>query len=326
MGTKMRIQNANVHISSFVKEGEQFYIGLLFEDFVKCNVLSKYNLPTFFSNGNSYIPSGKGPATKVNVNGKYVRKQPEEKVEKLVHINYDRKDGIHIEYDRIYNVFAKDLLHKYNISLTFHTNKHGQNIVTTDRLVYDTSENSNIKNTHAINVFCEIFNDYEVFTSEFEPAIHFNKRFEKELLPHGTLKDDETFDEIVRVSGHYCKNEADQKAFQKRLHILKGYDPDIRGKGPNNFYGYIVFGFSNLDIVLLESMYSENATYVFKLEDYENNIIKDKQTLKDEKKFLKRFCHYDNWETKIKSFLNKKNEENKNLIPFAGRNIIAPIA
>ena len=87
------------------------------------------------------------------------------------------------------------------------------------------------------------------------------------------------------------------------MHILKEYEPDIRGKGPSNFFGYIVFGFTDLDIVILETMYSDNATYIFKASDYEQNAIKDKQTVLTNKIMLKRFYHYDNWEQKIRTYL-----------------------
>lgn len=306
---RTRIQNANKYLPFFLKENERFYVGLLFEDFINSSNLNKYNISDKFSNDLSIIPAPKGPITKNNVNGKYIRKQPEEKIIKKVHINYNRKDGTHIEFDRDYNVFAKVLQHNYNTSLTYKTNKHGQRVIVSEELVYNEKVENVQKNTHIINLFCELSNDFEIFDSELEPAIHFNKKFEDDILPHGSLNDETTFQDLSEFAERYTRNNNDNKAFQKRLHILKEFGPDIRGKGPSNFFGYIVFGFTDLGVVILETMYADNATYIFKTKDYEEKAIKDKQTVLKEKMMLKRFYHYDDWENKIRNYLEtlKKN-------------------
>lgn len=301
---KKSILNANSHLQSFLREGEEFYIGLLYEDFSEFLDFKKYGFPENFEEGYSILPKGLGPKTKANIDGKYVRKKPDEKTSKYIHIQYT-KNGRLISFTREYYVYIKELLHKYNITLSYYVNKHGQRVVVSNKLIFNTDYHSNLKNTHVINVFCEIFNDFEVFNSEFEPAINFNRRFESELLPKGKL-DARNFEEVIEISKHYTRNETEHKAFQKRLHILKKYDPDVRGKGLNGFMGYIVFGFSDLNLVILESMYSDNATYIFSMEDYENNIILDKQQVKENKFLLKKVYHYENWEEIINSFFQKR--------------------
>lgn len=302
---KTRIQNANKYLPFFLKEDEEFHVGLLFEDFSKSPDLKNYNIPQRFANETSVVPAPKGPTTRNNVNGKYVRKQPEEKTTKRVHISFNRKDGTHVEYDRDFSVFVKVLEHKFKISLRYKINKHGQKVVVSETLVYNNKPENILKNTHIVNVFCEISNDFEIFNTEYEPAIHFNKRFEEDILPHGSLDDKNVMDELTSFAGQYTKNNEEKKAFQKRLQVLKNYNPDIRGKGPSNFFGYIVFGFSDLRIVILETMYADNATYIFKINDYEANAIRDKQTVLKNKTMLKRIYHYDNWENRIKDYLEK---------------------
>lgn len=308
---KTRIQNANRYLPFFLYENESFHIGLLFEDFIKCSALKKYNLPSDFVSNINIIPTANGVATRNNVNGKYVRKYPEEKTTKRVHIKYTRKDGTRVEFNRDFNVYVKTLQHKYNAPLYYKINKHGQKVVVSEKLVYDDSPENIQKNTHIMNIFCEIFNDFEVFNLELEPALHFNKRFEEDILPQGILKDDNIFNELTEFAGRYTKNNDEKKAFQRRLHILKEYEPDIRGKGPSNFFGYIVFGFTDLDIVVLETMYSDNATYIFSARDYEKNALKDKQTVLSNKIMLKRLYHNDNWEQQIRMYFDKLKEKSK---------------
>ncbi len=308
---RTRIQNANKYLPFFLQEDDSFYVGLLYEDFINSPDLKKYDISAEFSDNLSVTPLGKGPTTRANVNGKFVRKQPEEKTIKTVHIAYRRKDGTKVEFNRNFNVFVKILQHKYNIALNYKVNKHGQRVVVSDMLHFDNLPETIQKNTHIINVFCEISNDFEIFNSELEPAIHFNKKFEDDILPHGSLSDNVTFKELTEFAGRYTKNKDEQKAFQKRLHILKEFEPDIKGKGPNNFFGYIVFGFTDIDIVILETMYSDNATYIFRASDYENNVIKDKQSVLQSHSMLERFYHHDNWENKIKNYIGKLKKDNK---------------
>lgn len=300
---RKRILNSNKHLISYLKENEEFHVGLLYEDFLKSQELSKYGFPKVFTDNNIIVPAPKGSATKANVNGKFVRKQPEEKETKKVHIKYKRKDGTHVEFDRNYHVYVKELLHKFNIAIEFKTNEHGQKVVVSNKLIYNDEPTNIYKNTQVINMYCEIFGDFEIFSTKLEPAIHFNKRFELELLPKGTFTE-KSLEEILEISKHYSKNDKEHGAFQKRLHTLKEYEPDIRGKGPSGFWGYIVFGFTDLNIVILETMYSDNATYVFKMDDYEKNVIQDKQQAIKNKQLIRRFYHYDNWENQIKQYID----------------------
>lgn len=153
-------------------------------------------------------------------------------------------------------------------------------------------------------MFCEIFNDFEVYDKDLNPAIHFNTKFDQLILPAGTL-DDNSFEELIEMNKRFTKDEEKQKAFQKRLQILKSFNPDIRGKGPAGFLGYLVFGFSDIDIVILENMYAGNATYVFTTKNFENNIISDKQTVLNQKLNEKRFFHDNNWEKQISIYMEK---------------------
>ncbi len=299
-----RILNSHRYLQTFLKEGDQFYIGILLEDYIKTPNLDKYKLPKVFIHNNSHIPKSSGPATRANIHGKYVRKFPEEKEIKTVHIRYTRKDGSLIDFYRDFHVYKKEMLHKFEIPIEFKENIHGQKIVSSTQLIFLNDEISRRKNTHVINLFCEMFGEFEVFNAEYEPAIHFNKIFEQELLPKGKLSE-ENIENLVEISKKYNKNEADHTAFQKRLHVLMEFGPELRGKGPNGFFGYLVFGFLDLGIIVLEAMYAGNATYIFSIENYEDNIFKDKREAMNSKQFLKRVLHFGKWETEITDYLKK---------------------
>jgi hypothetical protein len=302
---RKRIRGIDKHLQFFLTDNENYYLGLLFEDYLKSPFLDKYGLPKQFPQNKSIIPNPNGSVTKANQKGCYVRMQPEEKETVIRHIDYVRKkDRVRVKYDREYNIYKKVLLHQFNTGLNFAVNEHGQKLVVSDILNY--SSNDYLKGTHIANIFCEIFNDFEVFDKRLNPAIHFNAKFEQIILPSGKLDNQDNLDELIEIGKRFSKNEEAVKAYQKRLLLLKEYCPDIRGKGPNGFYGYIVFGFTDLNIVVLETMYAGNATYVFSTENFEQKVIMDKQTVINNKLHQARFFHHDNWESKIRKFMDDK--------------------
>jgi len=305
---RSRIRNVNKHLRAYLQEQENFYVGLLFEDYLKSPLLKKYGLPTSFPSIDSSItPLPKGSVTRANVKGKYVRKEPEEKETIIKLIDYIHPtNGSHIRYNRKYHVYIKELAHKYNESIFFVENEHGQQIVVSDMLLYDLSKEYTVRNTHIVNMFYEMFGDYEIFDQSFNPAIHFNKKFDEIILPKGTLGSQNNLEEIVKIGSRFTRNEEAQKAFYKRIKVLQKYSPDIRGKGANGFLGYMAFGFSDYGIVLLETMYSGNATYVFRQDNYEEHIVKDKQTVLKNKLHLKRFAHDKKWEEKLEKFMRQQ--------------------
>lgn len=304
-----RIRGIDKYLQFYLTQNNDYYLGLLFEDYLKSPFLTKYGLPKKFPNDNLIVPLAIGTVTRANQKGKFVRKQPEEKESISKHIDYIRKsDGYRVEYDRTYNIYKKVLLHKYNTGLYFLINEHNQKIVVSEKLNY--SERDSIKGTHIANMFCEIFNVFEVFDNNLNPAIHFNTKFDEIILPSGNLDNDNNLKDLIEIGSRFAKNEDENKAYQKRLQILKEYNPDIRGKGPNGFYGYIVFGFSIFDIVILETMYAGNATYVFSTDNFENKIIKDKQTVLNNNLHQARFFHHDNWESKLRKFMEKQIKKN----------------
>ncbi|HEY5587771.1 MAG TPA: hypothetical protein VIK86_02310 [Candidatus Paceibacterota bacterium] len=301
---RKRIRKIDKHLQFYLSENDNYYIGLLFEDYLKSPNLDKYGLPKDFFEDFNQIPNPIGSSTRANKNGFYVRKQPEEKETITRQIEYFRKrDGAHIKYKREYYVYKKIILHQFKIQLMFVVNEHGQQIVIGEKLNYSSVDF--LKGTHVANIFCEIFNDFEIFDENLNPAIHFNTKFDEIILPSGKLGELNNFEDLVQIGKRFSNNEEHNAAYQKRLQILKEFNPDIRGKGSNGFFGYIVFGFKDLNIIILETMYAGNATYIFTVEDFEQKVIKDKQTVLNEKLHLARFFHHDNWEINLRRFMQK---------------------
>lgn len=305
MRNKKRVLKSEKILAAFVEPGNGFHVGILWEDYIKSAALKEYGLPSVFAEGKEVLPSAKGGATKVNQKGKYARKQPEQKTTKTVHIEFTNKHGTFVSYDRDFNVYVKELVNKYDMKFIFMTNEHGQQVVVSPVLTFTNEYDTNMMNTHAINLFLEVFGDYEVFDKDLNPAIPFNKRYTQDFLTPGTLtkSDGGRIEEITAVADRFLKDPTESKAFAQRLFTFVDFQPDLKGKGPLGFYGYIVFGFHNRGIVVLESMYKGYATYVFDEKDYEELVVKSKQEIFKGKLYKERFVHFDNWENRVRGYM-----------------------
>lgn len=298
---KNRFLKSNRYLAGLLEEGENFYVGIPFDNYVKCVRDNNYRMPHIYDENMSFVPIVIGANTKANIKGRYVRKQPEEKEIRTVHINYHRKDGTHVEFDRDFNAYKKILKNKYESKLHFDTNLHEEKLILSPQLLYDGSDEMEEINTHIINVYLELFSDFEIYTVDLDPAIGFNRTFDFEILPKGIFAN-EDIDDIVEKMTNIGRGE-EARALQKRLTVIREYEPDLRGRGKDGFFGYVVFGFERKGYVVLESMYLGKATYVFDYNGYEDIIAKDKQDIIQNRLYKKRIFHYENWEDKIRLFL-----------------------
>ena len=306
MPNKKRIRKSEKFIAAFMEPGNDLHIGILWEDYLKNAVLlAEYHLPTTFVEGREVLPSAKGSTTRANQHGRKVRVQPEQKTTRTVHISYIRRDGAHISYLRDFDVYVTELASQYDMKFVFKTNEHGQQVVVTPQLHFSDEYTTNLMNTHAINLFLEVFGEYEVFDKDLNPAIPFNKRYNDDFLKRGKIEkgDTDRIQEIMAVADDYLRNPTESKAFARRLFTFIEHRPDLRGRGPLGFHGYIVFGFQNRGIIVLESMYKGHATYVFDEQDYESVITKTKQEVYKQHLYKERFVHLDNWEFIVRTYM-----------------------
>ncbi|MES2265517.1 MAG: hypothetical protein V4520_02075 [Bacteroidota bacterium] len=300
---KSRIQSAYNYLTGFFTDGEQFYVCIPFDEYLECKDLDKYKLPKQFVEGKPFLPAPVGPNTKYNVNGKLIRKQPEEKITEKVHIKYVRKDGTKVEFDRKFHKYVKVIQHHFRVPFMFQINIHKEKFVITPISVVSNDYQTNLYNTHTINIFLEIFSTYEVLTSNLELPLKFTRKYDFELLPKGNF-DNEQIDHIVDIFDKFNNDPKERVALHKRLTIISDLKPTGGiEKGKNGFKGYIAFKFPEKGIAIIESMYKDQATYIFDIENCDELIQMDKQTILNQKLQKDWIFHHENWEEKIKNWL-----------------------
>jgi hypothetical protein len=79
-----------------------------------------------------------------------------------------------------------------------------------------------------------------------------------------------------------------------RLESVNAYGPEFVAVGRGGFRGYIVFGFPQMDLYVLESAFTGNATYVFR-GDWENLSKLTKAEVLREDLQEARLIHREGW-------------------------------
>lgn len=300
---RTRVVNAQNVLFDLVPYGESFRVGLAFNDELINNTdLNKFGLSKDFKADEPQLPKPAGARSRVNRRGLWVRQQPEEKEEIKRHIKYKTKDGTTVEYDRIFNIYKKVLLDKLGIELTFVQHEEVGPLIVSPVLVNDEEEKNHRLNAHVINLFLEIFKDFEILRENYEYYFKAEEEFPHVILPEGSLSDPRIFNEFVDVVTEHNKA-SERDPFIRRLDVFKEFKATLKSsKGLN---GYAVIEFEGKNIVAVESLKQGHATYLFNKKDYEETIVNDKQQVIRNELMLKRFYHTSGWERNVRRFINR---------------------
>jgi hypothetical protein len=84
----------------------------------------------------------------------------------------------------------------------------------------------------------------------------------------------------------------------ERFHRVNGYEPSFVAVGRAGFKGYVVFGFPDLNIYILESTQTNNATYVFE-ENWERLSQMTKAEILNNELHKDRIIHRQSWFRKL---------------------------
>ena len=93
-----------------------------------------------------------------------------------------------------------------------------------------------------------------------------------------------------------------QPVIEYRLEKVNRYQPEFVAIGRAGFRGYLIFGFPEKNLYVLESAYTGNATYVF-AERWEQLSKRTKAEILSEGLQVRRIIHRDGWESEIDSLL-----------------------
>jgi hypothetical protein len=267
-GIRMTIQQSRINSMSklaHIPKGKNIVIGINNVQRFP-NECVKLGFIANCTSGTKILPSVINPSTRRNAEIRYLpdKSKPKETVTRPHMWTREEWAGrgetrtvtgiVWIPYQR----YPRIEIVPYGVELTYLTEANSAKLFTNPIL---NSENNQalIKNT--INIFLTIFGECEVLdenhkgwkTTEF-------MRLNWEILPPGVQDWDEIEHIIEKIAERQTKT--NQVVWRDNSKYINSYEPNLHAIGRSGFHGYIVYGFEDANCYILESMYSNNATYV----------------------------------------------------------------
>lgn len=223
------------------------------------------------ASGDTVLPRIVGPVSRFNAAGreKVRRDLPKEnRYVRTVHwrwrqwagrYRYEEHDDFRDQYR---NCFPREHVPPPSIELTY-IEQNGQRLIVSPVLTRQDADSE--LNTHAINLFLELFGTCEVVGTDLArvtvPQI---KKANWRLLPPGEYPWERLKTHIDHAVAH-AGNDA-QSVIWDRQETLKSLAPDEIYVGQGGFNDYLAYVFRSRGIVVLESVRMDNAIYVFGLD------------------------------------------------------------
>lgn len=304
---KKRIRSLRRYLSYFQSE-TKVIVGIAdptrFEDTLK-NIGFSFEL----KNGDTVLPSLIfGPISEFNAEGKNIKHkdQPMETVSRTAIWHWKQWNG---PYDRIlrskivdipYQRYPRTFVPPPSIELKLILGPSGDNIIISNKIFdIQTDEQELI---HAINLLLEIFNECQFFTENLESIINIPmQRLNWKILPEGEMPWERLHKELEPIIKKAPAG--NRPVLINRLETIIKYKSTFTAIGQAGFQGYIIFGFPQKNVFVLESLLYGNATYVFG-ENWKELSKRTKAEILNEKLQKDRYIHKEGWKNKVDDLLN----------------------
>jgi len=260
------------------------------------------------NSGDSILPRDVGPVSLYNAEGKYVpqKDQPMETAYRMAEWHWTEFHGPYeVEQSKIVDVPYQRYPRKFfpppSVELAITSLGDGSLCAIGPILEFNDENEKMI--VHVINLFLEIFGECQFFTSDLDELIKIPiKRLNWHILPPGKRPWEKLKEEIKPIINDAPKG--NQPVIEHRLETINKHNPDFAAVGQGGFRGYIVLGFTEKNIYVLESLYYGNATYIFD-DNWEDLSKKTKAEVLNENLQKDRFIHLTSWDRQINNLLGK---------------------
>ncbi|OLP15945.1 hypothetical protein BST81_23770 [Leptolyngbya sp. 'hensonii'] len=255
--------------------------------------------------GEKILPSRLGPISRFNAEGSFIRhrNQPKETCYKQREWRYQQWHGKNrievVEFvDVPYHRYPRTLVPPPGIELSVVVLPDGRlAIATEESFLFAPTKPRKLR--HGINLMLELFGFCDVVTKDLlptgvVPTISLNWK----LLPPGEMPWSKLEPHLHRVLN--VRRKGARPVIEHRLKEINSYKPAFVAVGHGGFTGYVIFGFPEAGIYVLECAHYENATYVFESEWKELSKLTKAEILAQER-HKARLVHQSHWETRIRS-------------------------
>jgi hypothetical protein len=297
---KKRVINVETYLST-IRNDEEFHIA--FNGF---NERRERIQQIGFSNnpqvGEQILPAIIGSVTRFNANGSFILRRELPKETYYIARLWKWKDFQGNEYEKIIYI-PRERYHREPIappSEELLIDSYGQNNIVVSRAFKNEPQSFEaIKNM--INIFLEIFGECDLIRENYEPFLYDNvTRLNWRILPQG----DYPWPIIRNLAQERIARQprGNQPVIANQLEIITTHVPNFVAVGEGGFSDYIVFGFREKNIYILESIRVGNATYIFG-NNWEVLSRMTKAEILNNNLHLERIFHSPNWEHKINQIL-----------------------
>ncbi len=301
-----RIRSLKRHLSR-IEEGEKVVVGLRVSQ-IESNVLESCGFLLPVRVGDSVLPSSEfGPVSRFNSEGKEEvhRDRPMETAHRQVWWTWEEWRGqyateecskiVDVPYSRYPRTFIDPPSEEFLVC----RNQNEELVLTTSPIQHIPDNAESV--LHQINLFLEVFGVCEILTSDLDAFIRAPiRRMNWKVLPLGKRTWDEVIADTQEVVGRLSPTQ--KKVIEYRLDTVNSYSPQFLALGRSGFCGYIVFGFPDRNLYVLESLFIGNATFIFE-DDWETLSQMTKAEILDGKRQKGRVIHRKHWEANLDDFL-----------------------
>lgn len=236
----------------------------------KIEDMVKIGFGTDLKVGETLLPDIIGPSTRKNAEGSFelLRDEPKEKHSSMIEWTYKQWAGrgetreVTDSTSRLYERYQRKQIPPTGIEFTIVENGGRKNLVSPEFTMSDAYGHEIVS---AVNVMLEVFGECEIFDASSNPIVSPKViRLNWELLPKGKYPWEK---QKERLEPYFQRARGTNRAvIEKRIEAINNYSPDFTAIGTGGFGGYVVHGFTERELYILESVQVNNATYVLNKE------------------------------------------------------------
>lgn len=213
--------------------------------------------------GDYLIPAVLGKFTKFNASGKEIKLTDLPLVSESVMFYGESRDwhgGIH-RGPRTRNIKKYPRKNIAAPSETFEIVNIDNSLFLSSSIL-DLNDTNETRNVHVTNLMLECFSEFNIYDIEKQEIVGPRlKHLQWDVLPSGEFPWSKARAIIAQRTEHL--EEKDRKVIEYRMRVISQKEPDFLATGRAGFNGYFVYGFTDKDVYILESIEFGNATYVF---------------------------------------------------------------
>lgn len=276
---------------------------------IDSTMTTKIGFTSDLSPGETVLPKAVGSTTKFNAEGKEIPLKDEPKEThyrqqewtwKEFRGRYDTEEKSKI-VDIPYLRYPRNFIKPPAVELTVATNTDGEKLIISGAMEFSPKNDERL--IHIINLFLEIFGHCEIRNENLDSIIRAPlQKLNWDVLPSGKKPWGE-LKPLVRKATERL-SDGNKVVIDKRLESINIHEPDFVAVGRAGFTGYLIFGFPEKNLYILESTQTNNATYVIE-NNWETLSGLTKAEILQNDLHKARIIHRESWFSEVNRILSK---------------------